>query len=185
MGELRSSREIAREKADRLGSLSTEEKEQQKEAAYRSMAQAIVKEYFGGRGPRYLDKELNKYAGDEKEYMRRMVLDCLIEAIDLDNGEKSGPVLNGISALQAGKNTEAYIEEIAALYEKYRDALDKEKRRMSDEGLKALQDKGISGSAVKVIDTGPDAEKAAFINSITVSFKEKIEELGKKYIDRN
>lgn len=183
MGELRSSWEIAQEKAGRLGNLSTEEKEQQKEAAYRSAALAIMKEYLDGRGIRYLEKELNKYHGGEREIMRRTVLDCLIEAIDLNDNAKLGPVLDGINALHTGVNTEAYVKAIGALYEEYRDACEKERRQMDVESLKALREKGISGSAVQAINVAPGPEKAASLNSIAVSFKEKIAELGKKYVN--
>ena len=46
MGDIRSSWEIAQEKADRLGDLSSEERNRQKEELYRNTAAVLVHQYL-------------------------------------------------------------------------------------------------------------------------------------------
>lgn len=182
MGEIRSSWEIAQEKAGRLGDLSTEERKQQREAVYRDIALTFVKEYIEGRNIRYMQRELNKYTGDDRELMGKMLLDCLLKAIDLNDESSLDLIFAGITALYTGAQVHASLDEIRVLYGEYRDTRAKERRRIEDDHRKMLREKGISGSAVCVpeSDTGP--ERSNPLNDIAVSFKKRLAVIGGKIV---
>jgi hypothetical protein len=182
MGELRSSWEIAREKAGRLGNLSTEERKQQREASYRGAALAVVKEYFDGRNIRYMERELNKYTGDDRELMRKMLLDCLVEAIDVNEKSSLDSVFIGITALYSGAQVKACLDEIRVLYKEYRDTREKEEHHIEDEARKMLREKGISGSAVRVVDIDAGSERSGPLDDSAVSFRKKLAAVREKIV---
>ena len=177
MGEIRSSWEIAQEKAGRLGNLSAEEIKQQKETLYRNTAFAAVKEYLEGRNFRYMEREMDKYAGEDRELMKRMMLYCLIEAIDLNGDSVPAQVLSGITALYPGERTGRLLDEAGVLSDKYRDSCEDERRRMKDNGMEMLRKKGISGSAICIAGAGSGP---VVPNDIVASFKKELDAIGKK-----
>ena len=153
MGELRSSWEIAQEKAGRLGDLSAEERKQHRESEYRGAAFVAVKEYLNSRNSRFLEKEMNRYKGDDNELMRRMMLDCLINSIGLHDESKLEPVLKGIAVLYENARGDDLLDRINKLYSEHRNSFMEEKNCMEDSGREKLRQKGISGSAIAIVCT--------------------------------
>ncbi|MEJ2738706.1 MAG: hypothetical protein P8105_02520 [Dehalococcoidia bacterium] len=171
MGDIRSSWEIAQEKADRLGDLSSEERNRQKEELYRNTAAVLVHQYLDDKDIRPVKKELNKYTGEVRKLKERILLDELINVIDLDKQESLDIAVNGIEALWGKQETGHDIEPVKHLYAEYYKIRNEEKRRVDDAGRQILRDMDISGSAIGTINIYARDEWLNALNSLTACFK--------------
>ena len=177
MGDIRSSWEIAQEKADRLGNLSSEERSRQKEELYRNTASLLVHQYLDDKDIRLVKKELNKYTGEERDLMERVLVDGFINAIDLDGQENLDLAIRGIEALSGKEKAGHRIDKLKQLYDECLKARDEEKQRADNAARKVLHDMGISGSAIGKINLYARDEWLDSLNNITVYFKKKLDGL--------
>ena len=182
MGDIRSSWEIAQEKVDRLGDLSSEEKIKQKGELYRNIAAVLLHQYLDDKDLRPVKKELNKYTGEDGELMERILLDEFISAIDLDKQESLELVIRGIEALSGKEEAGHGIEAVKQLYDEYQKAREEEKQRVDDAGRQVLRDMGISGSAIGTINLYARGEWLDRLNNVTVYFKNKLESLKEEIV---
>ena len=104
MGELKSAWEIAQEKANKLGKLSSEEERRQREEKCRQIGQAMAQRWLDGSQGQNLAAEINNYPEEEKSLIKQAIIDYLIEAIDFQSS-KSGMsglerAIEGIASLE-------------------------------------------------------------------------------------
>jgi hypothetical protein len=177
MGEIRSSWEMAQEKADRIGNLSSEERTRQKEEQYRSTAAVLVHQYFSDHDIRPVEKELSKYAGEDRELLKRMLLDGFLEAIDLDEHVSFDMVLRGLHALSGKEEAGHTIDAIKQLYNVCREDREKEKQHAEDIGRQVLLTMGISGNAIGRINIYARDEWLSALNNIDANFKKQLASL--------
>lgn len=182
MGDIRSSWEIAQEKADRLGDLSSEERIRQKEEQYRSTAAVLVHQYIDDKDIRPVKKELNKYTGEDGELMERILLDEFVSAIDFDKQENLTPAISGIKALSGKEEAGHGIDAIKQLSDEYHKAREEEKQRADAACRLMLHDMGISGSAIGTINLYARDEWLDGLNTITACFKKRLEGLKEKIV---
>jgi len=93
MSELKSAWEIAQEKANKLGKLSAEELQRQREEECRQIGQGIAQRYLDNPESLSLDIELNKHPEEGRGLIRKAVASHLIQALDLSSwsGISRGP----------------------------------------------------------------------------------------------
>jgi hypothetical protein len=182
MGDIRSSWEIAREKADRLGGLSVEERTMQREEQYRGTAVGLVHQYLDDEDIRPVKKELNKYTGEDRELMGRILLDEFINLINLDKQESLSLILSGIKAFSVKAEAGRGIDAIKHLYDEGLKTREEEKHRQHDAGRQLLRDMGISGSAVGTINLYDRDEWLDRLNNINVNFRKQLESLKAEII---
>jgi len=147
--ELKSAFDIAMERAQRLGGLSSEEKKRLKEGELAEVGDALGKRYLSGLPIRDVELELEKYRED-RQILIRYLLAFLVNQIRLtDPGEVEG-VLEAIRHFS--KNSEA-IESIRRLMNEYQKAVGQAwqeiQSKLGTVRRKELARKGISGSAVE------------------------------------
>ncbi len=93
MGELKSAWEIAQGKADKLGKLSAEELQQQREEKCRQIGQTIAQRYLDNVESLNLGIELDGHPEEERGLIKRAVASCLIQVLNLSTGwgTRGGP----------------------------------------------------------------------------------------------
>ena len=180
MGEIRSSWQIAQEKADKLGRPSTEERKKQKEDEYRSAATALVTHYFDGRNIKHIERELNKYTGEDRQMIRHMLLDRLVDAIDLDEEPSLDAVFKAIVALSEDAQVKDRLNEIKRIYQECREVQHRERQRSGESGMKALEARGISGSAISTVNMHAGEARSDPADDMTVSFRRKLATIKKE-----
>jgi hypothetical protein len=183
MGDIRSSWEIALEKADRLGGLSSEERTRQKEEQYRSAVVMLVHQYLDNKDIRPVKKELDKYTDKDRELLERLLLDELINAIDLDKQESLALIFSGIKAFSDKEEAGHGIDAIKQLYNECHNSREEEKHRADDAGRQLLRDMGISGSAIGTINIYDGEEWHDRLNTVDTYFKKQLESLKKEIIN--
>jgi len=153
MGELKSAWEIAQEKANRLGKLSAEEKDQQARQGYRQIGQVLAQKWLDG--PQRLDMtvELEKYEEKEREIIKQAVIEHLVEAIDFTTTRGINSVKRVIEAISSLRpELQPKAEEISQLVQEYEGAEQKIRQELESDYRETLHKLRISGTAVDAIN---------------------------------
>jgi len=202
MSDLKSAWEIAREKADRLGSLSAEELQQQREEACRQAGTGIAQRYLDS--PRTVDlrAELGKkHPEEERALVRTAVVKRLVEALDL-GGEPStaagaagygqndtaslrlNRIADAIAALEPERGT--IIGQVRELFQEYGAAVGKTQRKQEIEGKgrETLHRLRISGTAVGDINVEAAAQWQQSRQELSQSFAARLDLLKQELLAR-
>lgn len=154
MGELKSAWEIAQEKASKLGKLSSEEEQRQREEKCRQIGQAVSQRWLGGSQPQNLATEINSYPKKEKSLIKQAIVGYLIEAVDFQSS-KSGMsglerAIRGIASLEP--KSQPVVEWITELAREYEQAKRKTRQELEAKVKEVLHQLRISGTAVADIN---------------------------------
>jgi hypothetical protein len=153
MGELKSAWQVAQERANALGKLSAEEKEQREREGYRQIGQALAQKWLDGHQHLDITAELNKHQEKEREIMRQAVIRHLTEAIDFATTQgisSTKMIVEAISSL--GPELQPKAEEISQLVQEYEGAEQKTRQELESNYKEALHQLRISGTAVDAIN---------------------------------
>lgn len=155
--ELKSAFDIAMERAQKLGGLSSEEKERLKEGELEEVGQALGKRYLSGLPIRDVELELGKYKED-RPIIIRCILAFLADKINLTNPRDIEKVLEAICHFS--KNPRV-VESIRSIIDEYRKAVEQVRQgipsKLGTVRKKELEQKGISGSAIEpAIESSPE-----------------------------
>jgi len=149
MGELKSAWEIAQERANRLGQLSTEEKEQQERQGYRQIGQALAQKWLDSSQRLDMTAELNKHEEKERDIIKQAVIERLVEAIEFTTTQGINSVKRVIEAISSlGPELQPKAEEIGQLVQEYEGAEQKIRQELESNCRKTLHQLRISGTAV-------------------------------------
>jgi hypothetical protein len=175
MGELKSAWEIAQEKANRLGKLSTEEREQQARQRQRKIGQALAQKWLDSSQKFNITTELNKYEEKEREIIRRAVIEHLVEAIELTTTQGINNVkkiIEVISSLEPELQPKA--EEIGHLVQEYEEAEQNIRQELESDYRETLHQLRISGTAVGAINIEADPKWQAARQELVKAFTPRL-----------
>jgi len=153
MSELKSAWEVAQERADRLGKLSAEEKEQQERQRYRQVGQVLAQKWMDGSQRLDMTAELSKHEEKGREIIKKAVIEHLIEAIgfaDTQAIDSAKKVIEAISSLKPELQPKA--EEMGQLLQEYEGAEQKIRQELESNYRETLHQLRISGTAVDAIN---------------------------------
>jgi hypothetical protein len=157
MSEMKSAWELAQERANRLGKLSAQEKEEQDRQTYRQIGQALAQKLLDGSPGLDFAAELSKYASTGREAIERAIIEHLVEAIELTGtkgvaGAKG--IIGAIGSLKPALQPRA--EEIGQLIQEYELAQQKLRQELEGNTRETLHQLRISGTAVGAINIEDD-----------------------------
>jgi hypothetical protein len=153
MGELKSAREIAEEKANRLGKLSAEEKEQQERQRYRQIGQVLAQKWLDSAQQPNITAELDKHEEKERDIIKQAVIEHLVEAIEFTTTQGINRVKKVIEAISSlGPELQPKAEEISQLVQEYEGAEQKIRQELESNYRETLHQLRISGTAVDAIN---------------------------------
>jgi hypothetical protein len=183
MGELKSAWEIAQEKANRLGKLSAEEKEQQERQGYRQIGQVLAQKWLDSARQPNITAELNKHGEKEREIIKQAIIGHLVEAIefttirDINSVKK---VIEAISRLEPELQPKA--EEIGQLVQEYEEAEQKTRRELESDYRETLHQLRISGTAVDAINIEADPKWQPARQRLVEDFTHRLNDLKRALI---
>jgi len=183
MGELKSAWEIAQEKANRLGKLSAEEKEQQEIQSYRQIGQVLAQKWLDDAQQLDITAELNKHEEKEREIIKQAVIGHLVEAIEFTttlsiNNVKR--VIEAISSLEPELQPKA--EEIGQLVQEYEGAEQKIRQELESDYRETLHQLRISGTAVDAINIEADHKWQLALQGLVEAFTPRLNDLKRALI---
>jgi hypothetical protein len=153
MSELKSAWEIAQERANRLGKLSAEEKEQQERKGYRQIGQALAQKWLDSSRQLDMTAELNKHEEKEREIIKQAVIEHLVEAIEFTTTQGINSMKRVIEAISSLKlELQPKAEEIGQLVQEYEEAEQKIRQELESNYKGTLHQLRISGTAVDSIN---------------------------------
>jgi uncharacterized protein (UPF0297 family) len=153
MGELKSAWEVAQERANRLGKLSAEEKEQQERQGYRQIGQVLAQKWLDSSPQLDITAELNKHEEKERDIIKQAVIKHLVEAIEFTTTRGINSVKRVIEAISSlGPELQPKAEEIRQLVQEYEEAEQKISQELESNYRETLHQLRISGTAVDAIN---------------------------------
>jgi len=183
MGELKSAWEIAQEKANRLGTLSAEEKEQQERQRYRQIGQALAQKWLDSSRQSNMTAELNKHEEEEREIIKQAVIEHLIEAIEFTTTRSINSVKRVIEAISSlGPELQPKAEEIGQLVQEYEDAEQKIRQELESNYRETLHQLRISGTAVDAINIEADHKWQLARQELVEAFTPRLNDLKQALI---
>jgi undecaprenyl pyrophosphate synthase len=185
MGELKSAWEIAQEKANRLGKLSAEEKEQQARQRCRQIGQALTQKWFDSSQQLDMTAELNKHEEKEREIIKQALIEHLAEAIEFTTTQginSAKKVIAAISSLEPELQPKA--EEISQLVQEYEGAEQKIRQELESNYRETLHQLRISGTAVDASNIEADPKWQLARQGLVESFTPRLTDLKQALLSR-
>jgi len=153
MSEMKSAWELAQERANRLGKLSAQEKEEQERQTYRQIGQALAQKLMDGSQGPDVTAELGKHEQKGRETIRQAAIEHLVEAIELTATKAAGNVKGIIGAISSLKpELQPRVEEVGQLIQEYQLAEQKIRQELESQTRETLHQLRISGTAVGAIN---------------------------------
>jgi len=177
MGEIKSAWEIAQEKADRLGELSSEERTKQRQDRCRPIGKSLAEKYLGQHDTRYLETELNKHDSEDKELISQAALQALIEGIDLRHHSILDKISQGIVSLAKTETAVETVGKIKELFQEYRETEKVERQEIERAGGEILHQLRISGTAISQINIQAREDWQKKLNQLAHPFKQRLNKL--------
>jgi len=185
MGEIKSALEIAQEKANRLGKLSAEEKEQQERQRYRQIGQALAQKWLDSSRRPNITQELSKYEEKEREVIKQALIEHLAEVIEFTNTQGIDSTKKVIEALSSlGPELQPKAEEISELVQEYEGTEQKIRQELESSYRETLHKLRISGSAVDAINIEVDPNWQPAHRGLVESFTPRLNDLKRALIRR-
>ena len=186
MGEIKSAWEIAQEKANRLGKLSAEEKEQQERQKYHQIGQVLAQKWLDSSRRPNITEELSKYEEREREIIKQALIEHLAEVIQLTTTQGINSTRKVIEALSGlGPEWQPKAEEISELVQEYEGAEQKIRQELESSYRETLHKLRISGSAVDAINIEVDPKWQPAHRGLVESFTPRLNELKRALIRRS
>lgn len=184
MGELKSAWGIAQEKASKLGKLSSEEEQRQREEKCRQIGQAATQRWFDASQPQNLTMEINSYPEKEKSLIKQAIVGYLIEAIDFQSS-KSGMsglerAIQGIASLEP--KSQPVVDRITELAQEYGQAKRKARQEFESNYKEVLHQLRISGTAVGDINLEATPQWQQSEQRLIEDFRPRLDSLKQELI---
>jgi hypothetical protein len=172
MGELKSAWEVAQERANRLGKLSAEEKEQQQRQGYRQIGHALAEKWMDGSQRLDVTAELGKYEEKDRDVIKQAMIEHLVEVIGFEDTQVADNVRRIIQAISSlSPELQPRAEEMGQLVQEYELAEQGIRQELEGSYRATLHQLRISGTAVGTIniETNPQWQLArhGLVESLT------------------
>ena len=183
MSELKSAREIAQERANRLGKLSVEEKEQQERQRYRQIGQVLAQKWLDGAQQPGMTAELNKHGEKERDIIKQAVIEHLVETIEFTTTQGINNVKRVIEAISSlGPELQPKAEEIGQLVQEYEETEQKIRQELESDYRETLHQLRISGTAVDAINIEADHKWQPARQGLVEAFTPRLNDLKQALI---
>jgi len=183
MSELKSAWEIAQEKANRLGKLSAEEKEQQERQRYRQIGQVLAQKWLDSSQRLDMAAELNKHEEKEREIIKQAVIEHMVEAIEFTTTRGINSVKRVIEAISSlGPELQPKAEEIGQLVQEYEAAEQKIRQELESDYRETLHKLRISGTAVDAINIEANPQWQLARQELVEAFTPRLNDLKRALV---
>jgi hypothetical protein len=178
MSEMKSAWELAQERANRLGKLSAQEKEEQERQTYRQIGQALAQKLMDGSQRLDVAAELSKQAEKGRETIKQATIEHLVEAIGLTAAKSVDSVKGIIEAISSLKpNLQSRAEEVSQLIQEYELAQQKISQELEGNTRETMHQLRISGTAVGAINIEDNPQWQTARQGLVQSFAPRLNAL--------
>jgi hypothetical protein len=182
-GKIKSSIELAMEKAAKLPRLTEEEIRQRREEEFgprgRAIAELVVR---GDLSVDRLDVELSRYEGEQGEIVHRAFLEFLCQAIDLENAEAATRAFEAIRAVVRNGPLEEAARRWSGIQRDYEEQRQRALSMTEEAESVSLRDLGVSGSAIR-LDLQENERWRSEQTALLERFRPQVEEIQRELGD--
>jgi len=178
MSEMKSAWELAQERANRLGKLSAQEKEEQERQTYSQIGRALAHKLMNGFQRLDIAEELGKHEEKGRETIKQAVMEHLVAAVELTPGkslDSARGIIGAISSLKPDLQPRA--EEVGQLVREYELAEEKIKQELEGNTRETLHQLRISGTAVGAINIEDNPQWQTARQGLVESFAPRLNAL--------
>jgi hypothetical protein len=149
--EIKSTLELALERAAKLPALTPEEIRQRLEREYAPRGRAIAERFLGGDlAETRLEIELGEFRGEEGEVVRGAFLASMRQSIDLEAPERTARAFEGVKLLVGEDRVEEASNRVRDLFRDYQEERQREFALVESAERELLREAGVSGSAIRL-----------------------------------
>ena len=177
MGEIKSAWEIAQEKAGRLGKLSPEEREGQRQDQCRLIGKSLADNYLSQYDIGLFEAELHNHSAQDKDLISQAAILRLIEAIDLRYVSTLDKIGQGILTLDSTTAAKKTLGKMKKLSHEYEESENRERQEIEKAGRETLHQLRISGSAISRINISAREEWQKKLSHLSQPFEERLKDL--------
>jgi hypothetical protein len=180
--EIKSTLEIAMEKAAKLRQQTPEEIREQRKRALEPRGRAIALRYFeGSLEPKDLKAELAGLDDDDRDIVRKVLKSYLCDGIRLGQTEQSQRAIRALRELEHGTALEGRARELETLYVEHVRESEQLLASFEESGRERLRQLGISGSAIR---SNPvlDEELRQRLSELEQAFAGRLEQLRQELL---
>jgi len=153
MSELKSAWEVAQERANKLGKLSAQEREQQERQRYRQIGQALAQKWLDSPQGPDIAAELSNQEEAGREVIKQAMIEHLVEAMEFATARGINSVKKVIEAIGSLKpELLPRAEELGQLVQEYELAKQETRQELEGHYRQALHQLRISGTAVDTVN---------------------------------
>ena len=182
-GKVKSTIELAMERAAKLPRLTEEELRQQREKEFGPRGRAIAGRFLAGDlADEDLDSELSRYPDEQGEIVRGAFLASMCQAIDIGEAEATARAFEGIETLVRDDCLEETSSRLRGILQDFQEQRQRELARAEQAEAVILRELGVSGSAIRLNMEQSEGwrEKRS---ELLARFRPKLEELKRELSD--
>jgi len=177
MGEIRSAWEIAQAKASKLGDLSIEEREKERQNRCRLIGKSLAEKYLSQYDISFLEAELSKHSDQDKDSISEAAIHRLIEGIDLRYAPTLDKISQGIITITNNTTATTTLGKIKELFQEYEEAENRERQEIEKAGREMLHQLRISGTAISHINIRARDEWQKKLSQLAHPFEDRLNSL--------
>jgi uncharacterized protein YerC len=175
--DIKSAWEIAQEKASKLGGLSVEEREEQRQEECRLTGEALADKYLSRQDIGIIKDELGKHGAADKDLIGRAAVQRLSQAINLQYPNRLDEILQGILALKNSEAVKRTLEDIKVQFKEYTVAENRESQEIEKAAGEILHQMRISGSAIGRVNLRAKEEWQEKLDQTALPFNDRLNSL--------
>jgi hypothetical protein len=182
VSDIRSAWEIAQEKASKLGGLSVEEREAQRQDKCRLAGDGVADKYLSSHDIGVLKDELDKHEAADKDLIVRAAVHRLSQEINLQYPNRLAEISPGILALKNSNAAKKTLDEITGLFQEYAVSENRENQEIEKAAGEILHQMRISGPAVGRFNLRAKEEWQEKLDQTAGPFNDRLDSLKQELI---
>jgi hypothetical protein len=180
LADIKSAWEIAREKASKLGELSPQEREEQRQDRCRIIGESLAEKYLNHRDIGILKEELMNQSAGDKDLISKAAISRLIQSVSLKYPALLAEISSAILNLASSPASKKTLDEINELFQEYAEMENKEKQDIEKSGMEMLHQLRISGTAISRLNIRASEEWQKKLDQTAYPFEERLNSLKQK-----
>jgi hypothetical protein len=182
VSDIKSAWEIAQEKANKLGKLSSREREEQRQEKCCLLGEALADKYLSQNDIRIIQGELNEYEVSDRDLVGKAMVRRLSQSLDFKYLDRLAGISKAILALQNTAPTKKALEEVEVLFQEYQQAEKKQRQEIEEAGGQILHQMRISGSAIGRLNLRAKEEWQTKLDQTAIPFEERLKSLKQELL---
>jgi hypothetical protein len=180
---IKSTLELAMEKAAKLPRLTKEEIRERHEEEYGPLGRAIAKRFLtGDLAETRLQVELFKHEDEPGEIVRKAFVECMCQSMDLEDAETTTKVLEGTKVLVHDERLEETASHLDEMFRDYERQKQRELATTEEAEIIRVRDLGISGSAIRINPQENEGWRQR-LSDLQREFRPEVDEIRRELTD--